>query len=387
MKRLFTYFILLNFISFYSHAQITTVNYDIVSNEINGNTPLPSEDVFFIKGVLPKNIELVQVGVKRGSRSSNIQEVYFWKKPFDFEISQFELFVSEPLRANERYTLEFQFFSRAKSAQIEEVQNAINKNLESYIRANLEVTSGGIKVNHSNQVMMTQMDKIVADALEDYRNYLGRDFKGFSEIFRQKLEQKDRLKLRRARFNILGKNKGDNDKAVYASQYIEELIALAQNESNQFVGNNLLSLVEISLIDKYPTEKKPTTLPLNFGYATIPFKRSLSDTEYLHGFYAGVSLPLGNRTFTKFLGNTSFSTGVFLQNFETQGGDKISGQYIGLPIYAGLGYKFFRIMRFNVGAVLVNQEELNTGISHDYVQFFTGISLELNLWMGLNNKR
>jgi hypothetical protein len=387
MARIFICFTLLILCLGEASAQIKTVNYDIVTNEINGNTPLPSEDIFFIKGVLPKNIALVEVSVLRGRKSNGIKNTFSWKKPFDFEISQFELFVSEPLRSNEYYNFEFSFYRKAGASQIENVQNIINKSLESYIRANLEVSSGGIRANHSNQVMISQMNQIVTDGLRDYRNSLGKEFMGFSEIFRQKLEQKDRLKLKKAKFNITGKSKEDNDKAVYANQYINELVSAAQNESNQFIDNNLLTLVEIRTIANYPTEKKPATLPLNFGYATVPFKRTLPDTQYLHGFYTGLSLPLGNKTFTKFLGNTSFSTGIFLQNFETKGGDKITGQFIGVPLYAGLGYKFFRVMRFNVGAVLVNQEEINTGISHDYVQFFTGISLEFNLWLGLNNKR
>ncbi|WP_113925928.1 hypothetical protein [Cognataquiflexum aquatile] len=387
MNRIFICFLCLILFSYEVAAQIKIVNYDILTNEINGNMPMPSEDIFFVKGTLPKNIELVEVRVLRGGKSSNIEKTYSWEKPFNFEISQFELFVSDPLRSNENYLFKFNFFKKAEPVQLEAIKRSINNNLESYIRANLEVSSKGIRANHPNQVMMAQMDQIVIDALEDYRHYLGKEFKGFSGIFRQKLEQRDRLKLRKARFNITGKTKEDNDKAVYANQYINELIAAAQNESDQFVDNSLLTLVEIRRIDSFPTEKKPSTLPLNFGYATIPFKRYLPDTQYLHGFYTGVSFPLGNRTFTKFLGNTSFSAGVFIQNFETKQGDKITGQFIGVPMYAGLGYKFFRIMRFNVGAVLVNHEEINTGISHDYVQFFTGISLEFNLWMGLNKLR
>jgi hypothetical protein len=158
---------------------------------------------------------------------------------------------------------------------MESIKSSINNNLESYIRANLEVTGGGIKTNHSNQVMITQMNQIVEDALEDYRHFLGRDFKGFSEIVRQKLEQKDRLKLKKARFNILGKNKEDNDKAAYAAKYISELIEIVQNESDQFLDNSLLSLVDIRTVSNYPTEKKPGTLPLNFGYALYLSKEVL----------------------------------------------------------------------------------------------------------------
>lgn len=212
MNRIFVCFLCLILFSNEVAAQIKIVNYDILTNEINGNMPMPSEDIFFVKGALPKNIELVEVRVLRGGKSSNIEKTYSWEKPFNFEISQFELFVSDPLRSNENYLFEFSFFKKAEPVQLEAIKRSINNNLESYIRANLEVFSKGIRANHPNHVMMAQMDQIVIDALEDYRHYLGKEFKGFSGIFRQKLEQRDRLKLRKARFNITGKNKEDNTK-------------------------------------------------------------------------------------------------------------------------------------------------------------------------------
>lgn len=369
-----------------SKAQIKTVSYNVVNNEINSNNPLPSEEPFFIRGILPKDIQMVSVVMNRSGKNPNRADEYSWKRAFDFEVSQYEIFVSNPLRSNEQYDLEMFFYKRAEKEQMQSIKASINKNLESYIRANLEVTGSGIKTNSSNQVLITQMNQIVEDALEDYRHFLGRDFKGFSEIVRQKLEQKDRLKLNKARFNIIGRNKQDNDKATYAAQYISELVEVVQNESDQYLDNSLLSLVDIRTVSNYPTERKPGTLPLNFGYGTIPIKRSLASTEYLHGPYAGLSLPLGNKTFAKFLGNASFSTGVFIQNFESSQGDQIEGQIIGLPIYAGLGYKVFRVFRFNVGAVSLNMDN-GAGVSQHHIQPFAGISLEFNIWMGLNNRR
>ncbi|WP_194974785.1 hypothetical protein [Aquiflexum lacus] len=386
MKRILLLIILGFFTVHTLKAQIKTVNYNVVNNEINSNNPLPSEEPFFIRGILPKDIELVAVVLNRSGKDSQRGDEYSWKRAFDFEVSQYEVFVSNPLRSNEAYDLELFFYKRAEKEQMEAIKSSIDDNLESYIRANLEVTGGGIKTNNSNQVMITQMNQIVEDALEDYRHFLGRDFKGFSEIVRQKLEQKDRLKLKRARFNILGKNKEDNEKAAYADQYIGELIDIVQNESDQYLEESLLSLVDIRTVSNYPTERKPGTLPLNIGYGSIPIKRSLASTEYLHGPYAGLSIPLGNRTFTKFLGNASFSTGVFLQNFESSQGDQIEGQIIGLPIYAGLGYKIFRVFRFNVGAVSLNMDN-GAGVSQHHIQPFAGISLEFNIWMGLNNRR
>ena len=253
-------------------AQIKTVNYNVVNNEINSNNPLPSEEPFFVRAMLPKDIEMVSVVLNRSGKNIKWGDEYTWKKAFDFEVSQYEVFVSNPLRSNEAYDLELLFYKRAEKEQMESIKSSINKNLESYIRANLEVTGGGIKTNNSNQVMITQMNQIVEDALKDYRHFLGRDFKGFSEIVRQKLEQKDRLKLKKARFNILGKNKEDNNKAAYAAQYISELIEIVQNESDQYLDNSLLSLVDIRTVSNYPTEKKPGTLPFKFWLWYNPHK-------------------------------------------------------------------------------------------------------------------
>ncbi|MFC0264705.1 hypothetical protein [Fontibacter flavus] len=379
----FLFFVLINS----TNAQIKSISYNVINNELNSSNPLPSEEVFFIKGTLPDQIEFIRVSINKAGKNENRAKSYEWKKAFDFPVSEFEVFVSDPLRNNEQFDLEFLYYARADQSQMLSVQNAINKNLESYIRANFEVTGSGIKAKHSDAVMMSQMSQILSDGIQDYRHFLGRDFKGFSEIVRQKLDQKNRLKLRKARFNILGKNKEDNQKAVYAEQYIQELIQIVQNESDQYLDRSLMMLVDIRKVSNYPSEKKPNTLPLNFGYGTIPFKRSLASTEYLHGPYAGLSLPLGNKTFTKFLGNASFSTGVFLQNFESSQGDKISGDLVGIPVYAGLGYRMFQVFRLNVGAVMLNFEQANTSVSNTYIQPFAGISIEFNLWLGLRDRR
>ena len=275
----------------------------------------------------------------------------------------------------------------AGQEQLTGIKTYIGNNLEAYVRANLQVTRGGIKATRSNMAMMKQMNKIVVDALEDYRHFLGREFPGFSDITRQKLEQKDKLKLNRAKFNITGRNKADNEKAVFAAQYISELIAAVQNESDQYIDNSLLALADIRTLKNFPTEKKPMTLPLNFGYGTIPILRSLPDREYLHGPYVGVSMPLANKTFNRVLGNTSFSAGVFLQNFETSDGTQIHGSFIRIPFYAGLGYRVFRLFRINAGAVALEMENGNGSYNYSYIQPYAGLSLEFRLWVGFNDKR
>ncbi|MFC0654931.1 hypothetical protein [Mongoliitalea lutea] len=366
-------------------AQVTGVRFNIISNEINNNRALPSEERFYISGQLPIGVEMVSLDVfKTGKRSG---QSYNWRKAFDFEANDFEILISNPLRNNENYDLIFQYFIRADEQQIDFVNDAITKNLEAYIRGNFEVRKSGIKSNNGLGVVQNQLEQIVIQGLMDYRNFLGRDFNGFSDVVTQKLNQSKQLKLKRANLNILRKNAGDNTKAQYADKYLEELTATVSNEVKQYLGNNLLVLADERKVLNYITEKKQNSLPLNFGYATIPIKRQLFSTEYLHGPYVGFSVPLGNRNFTKFLGNASFSTGIFLTNFEASSGESIKGDLIGLPIYAGLGYKVFQVFRFNIGAVMLNMDEVGGTGRQTYIQPFAGLSLEFNLWLGLKNRR
>jgi hypothetical protein len=99
MKRILLLIILCFFTTHTLKAQIKTVNYNVVNNEINSNNPLPSEEPFFVRGILPKDIEMVSVVLNRSGKNVNRADEYSWKRAFDFEVSQYEIFVSNPFGA------------------------------------------------------------------------------------------------------------------------------------------------------------------------------------------------------------------------------------------------------------------------------------------------
>ncbi|GAB3658337.1 hypothetical protein GCM10028791_31250 [Echinicola sediminis] len=362
--------------------------YDVINNQINEGNPLPSEEEFYIKGQLPKDIEVVVGKIYNSSKNSKNAKTYTWKKPFDFNVNQFEIFIADPLRSNDKYTVELHYYQRADQEQMEELRTSINNNLSAYIHANFEISRSKIISYNNDKVILAQLNQIVEDGTKNYRHFIHQEFEGFSDIVKQKLEQKDQLKLKRSKFNIIGKSKdsGDNDRALYASKYLTELTSLVENEANQFLASSMFALADIRAVEAYPTIKKPSSIPLNIGYGAVAMKRSFAETEYLNGIYAGFSAPLGNKAFTKFLGNASFSAGFFLKNFESDNGTKVSGPFVDLPIYAGLGYKLLRVIRFNAGLVAVNTESQSEN-NEFHLQPFAGFSLELDLWLGLNQKR
>ncbi|EON78331.1 hypothetical protein ADIS_1194 [Lunatimonas lonarensis] len=383
MKKIF-YFIIICFTPLFAQGQIKTVSYATAKNQLNGGMPLPSEEIFYLEGTIPPSVRLVTLEVFRSKKSERSAYTYRWKAPYLIDASQFELFVTNPLRSNERYHMKFSFYERAGSDDLQELKAGITKNLEAYIRANYEVSRKGLQALASQRVMMTQLNEIVIQGLGNYAHPLDQEFQGFSDVVRQKIEQTNNLRLRNAKFNIL-RNKEDasRDEAIYANQLIDELIQLTTAEAEQYLRANLLMLVDIREIQSYPTEKRPFYLPVNVGYAGTYFGGDFNSLDYGTSPFVGVAFPLGRRTFTKFLGNASISTGVFTNTMRNSDGVSISGPLIGRPTYVGLGYSMFRILRFNAGIALTSSE-VNGSLENVTIYPFVGFSMEFNIWLGLN---
>lgn len=373
------------FIPIFGHSQVKTVEYSAAKNQLNAGLPLPSEEIFIIQGRIPSSVRLVTMEIFRSRKSEKASISYTWKTPYLQESELFELFVSNPLRSNENYSLTLRYYERASSEDMKELKESIFNNLEAYIRANYEVSRRGLQTLSSQRVMMTQLNQILLQGIANYSHPLDQEFIGFSDVVRQKIDQTHNLRLRNAKFNILRKKEDDSrDEAIYASQLIDELVALTRAEADQYLRANLLMLVEITNLDNFPTEKRPNYLPINVGYAGAYFGGNFNNFDYGTSPYVGIALPLGRKAFTKFLGNASLSTGIFTNNMTNSDGISISGPLIGRPSYIGLGYSMFRIMRFNAGAVLTSSEVNNSSLENITLYPFIGFSLEFNLWLGLN---
>lgn len=373
------------FIPVLGYSQIKTVEYSAAKNQLNAGLPLPSEESFIIQGRIPSSVRLVTMELFRSRKSENDGYSYKWKTPYLQESELFELFITNPLRSNENYSLNLKYYERASPEDMKDLRDAILNNLEAYIRANYEVSRRGLQTMSSQRVMINQLNEILYQGTFNYTHPLDQEFIGFSDVVRQKIEQTHNLRLRNAKFNVLRKKDDESrDEALYANQLIDELVALTQAEADQFLRSNLLMLVEIINIDNFPTEKRPNYLPINVGYAGAYFGGDFNNLDYGTSPYVGIALPLGRRAFTKFLGNASLSTGIFTNNMANSDGVSISGPLIGRPSYIGLGYSMFRIMRFNAGAVLTSSEVNNSTLENITLYPFIGFSLEFNLWLGLN---
>ncbi len=191
----------------------------------------------------------------------------------------------------------------------------------------------------------------------------------------------------KAKFNATQVGKNDNARAVYAAQYLAELNDILAAEIAQYLSPNMLVRVDEKIFRNYPTEKTANTIPINVGYGAISLSKGLPNQEFAYSPYVGLSFPLGNRTFARFMNNMSISTGVFVSGkMENTLNEKISGPLAERPVYVGLGYNFFRFIRLNAGGTFITTEQLG-GTNVNSFQPFVGLSAEFNLWLGFGKKK
>ncbi|WP_288369675.1 hypothetical protein [uncultured Algoriphagus sp.] len=387
-KILFTYS-LLTFLAQVVLAQeaIKTIPLDLVQSKINGGMPLPSEEKFYIQGAIPGSIELVKVEIYPSKKSKKAGNTYFWKAPFGYSELSFQALVDNPLRANEDYHVEIGFYQKAGKDEVEEVRELIQTNLDTYLSTITSVKKGGIQFEDSDEQILNNMSKIVNTGAYYFELPNGAIFPGFSDLTRKKLEQRKKLKMGKAKFNVSGLSEADNARGAYARQYLDELEQIVFSEVEQYFSTNLLARVDEKIFQNYPTEKKPNSIPINIGYGAISLSKNLPQQEFVYSPYVGFSFPLGNRTFAKFMSNMSISTGVFISgNIENSLGERISGPAFERPVYVGLGYNFFRFIRLNAGGTFLTTEQLDGNNVRSF-QPYVGLSAEFRIWLGFGNKR
>lgn len=330
---------------------------------------------------------MVKLSIYRSKKGANSSTDYFWSAPFSFKENEFRLTVSYPLRSNESYHLNFGFYQKAGADQIYEIRELIFTNIKTYMTSITTINGSGVKFSESDEVILSNLKKIVAQGAYYFELPDGLQFPGFSDLTQIKLQQRKALKTGDAKFNVIGLTKKDNTKAAYALKYLEELNAILSAELNQYLSPNMLVRVDERVFDNYPTEKTINTIPINIGFGAISLSKNLAQQEFVSSMYFGLSFPLGNRTFSPIMNNLSISTGFFINGkLENSLNEPISGPLLDIPVYFGLGYNFFRFLRFNAGGTFLTTESIAVGRVKSFEPFI-GLSAEFNLWLGFGKKK
>lgn len=386
MKKIFTYLILLLSLPLYS--QYKTVTYSDTKNWFNEGQPLPAESKWMLHGDLPSTAQMTTLEIyKTANTDKNLLYSTRWKMPIETTTRKFVMPVNYNLRGNDEYTFIVSYFRKVTFDEKLKLQELINDGIDAYISQSVTASNKQVSLRKHPKLIVQDLNQLVSDGIKLYYSANGVEFSGFSILVLDKLKQIDELKLKKAKFNILNKNEDSkrNVRIEYFEKNLTELKNLCKKELAQFIGSDLLVLSDRRIIADYPTEKVKNILPINVGYAGVYNEGSVDNLSYGSAPYAGISLPLGNKAFSsKFWSNTSLSAGVMLDKLEFDDQKNVGGPLIDRPIVIGLGYKTLYFLRLNAGAAILQADKADgSDLSEIFIRPYVGLSIEINLWLGL----
>lgn len=384
-------YLLISFLLFFTiaaHAQFETVQYDFQKNWFGENQKLPAETSWMLSGVLPQNITTVAVEIY-GSADRKKAPLHraVWSGSLEKENqTNFFIPVNYSLRSSSKYTIEIKYYRKTTPLEMLNLRQQVYDAVRSYIDLNVVASRNDVDLRQNPKVMIKDLNKLMNDGLVLFQNNLNISFPEFSELVLDQLENMDELNLKKGKFNILKKDsvEVENDqKVIYFKEQLENLQKVVKREIDQYLSYNF-SILEMSrVVPNYETKQTRTVIPVNIGYAAVHNAGGFNDKiDYDTSPYAGISFPLANPNFSgKFWSNSSISAGLFFNNFKFDNGQEYTGPLVGRPFYLAYGYKTAYFVRFNLGATLL--ENANDGGTL-FVRPFVGVSVEINLWLGLS---
>lgn len=366
-------------------AQVKNVIYDAKKNTFDNDYALPSEERFTITGYIDTTVQLVEIEIYEGVNKKGIHKEYYstnWARDISDNGNQFYLSIKKPLRQNEKYSFDIRLFRLINSEEADYTQKSLVSSIQNYLNATTRNTGKELELTLAPSEIQKEINSIITDGLKNYRTRNQENFIGFSDIINKQLADLGDVTGSRAK-NI--KKEESQSLEGTLSNKIDALVQQANIEIEQYFNQEIFVQFDTKTVTDHPTERQKNIVAINAGYGGAWFDGNLNNFNYGHAPYVGLSFPLGKKSFSsKFWSNTSISAGVFLLNFKDNDGTTIKGPIIQRPFYAALGYKFFRFLRFNAGAVVLERKEDDGSgfINADkiFVRPFVGLSLELNFW-------
>lgn len=355
-------------------AQYETLILNYEKSCFGENEPLPVRKNFLVNGVINSDIQYVEVSIYP-ARGLDVDPIYenFWKRGLNSKNLNFTVPINFKLREGREYDVHIKYFRSTSDAERQKLAEDLSKTLQAYISQAFEVSTKELDLVNGNRRTLNDLNTIVERGLSHYRTrtFAG-NFEGFSDVVKLKLKQMDDLKLKQGAID--GNDR--QSRLAFKGKMMNELYLAIATELEQVINNDLYILADDVYIDDYPTEKVQNYLPVNVGYGGALLDATTGNFNYGAAPYVGLSIPFGKEGGrSPFWSKTSLSLGAFLNNVTDQNGITYTGPIVKRPVYAALGYRAYRFVRINAGAVALE----NTNNNSVQIVPFIGMSAEFNL--------
>ena len=357
-------------------CQMPTVRFNAQKMHFDDGGKLPAAKAFSVAVDAGTEIDQVKLQISAASFDKNkiLYESEWKRRNGDKGITAF-IPNYYKLRSGRDYNLRFLFYRKVTETERKQMNEMLLGSATSVLQTSIKEKENKWKFVASVDEVYAALNSMLEDGMINYSTKTDLAKPAFSGIIENMLRALPKS------WSAADTSFESGNKTMNALQ--NQLI----NELEMLANNYAYVIAETITVADYPVERSFNSLAVNVGYAGIYKSGGISDVDYFSGPYAGISIPLGNKVFSgRFWHNASLSAGIFLKDFVVSDSVKFTGPVVQKPIYVAFGYRVFKYLRFQAGTTIM--EEVNTNTNVKSVQFkpFIGLSLELNLWLGLDKK-
>jgi hypothetical protein len=367
-------------------AQERIVKVDFESGSFYNNPRIPFDNPFVVMGEAGKEIEFVKVNIFYEGRNY-ILHSFVWNR-IEQNISEtFSIVVPPILRSNTKYDFEIITYRLLTPSQKEDLLKDVEDRVRFFLMNNIYFDGKNVVVNKPKDVY-NKLNQIISESFEHFESKNFIPMQAPSSLVLEELKKQSDFRFDRF-FKRTTRIERDDIANELISDKVEHIVALISSELTPFINSQLVQHHRQVNITSVETDKEPFTLPVNVGmYAwdkTININNtSIHNINFTPG--VGLTIPFSNKSRltsrTGIFDSFGFSAGVLLKPVVDDNGVEYLTPGVNLPIYTGLGFRVFNLVRFNAG-VLVLGEKGSQGFDNLSVLPTAGLALELDLWMGI----
>ncbi|MDD4149002.1 MAG: hypothetical protein PHE33_03130 [Bacteroidales bacterium] len=378
--------IILTFIVLYSFGQERVVYVDFESSSFKNNPTIPFEDPFIIQGEVFKDVEFVEVEVFNENSEKSIH-VFTWNRGDNNNTETFSIVIPGVLKSNSKYDIKIKTYKLMSAQQKVALSDNIRQRVKYYLLNSFIFNGQSVEINKHKKTFHG-LQVLISEGLTHIRTKNNIELTAPSSLVLSEMESQSDFK-----FNDFLKKTKIFEKDSLANSLIEKkvehLTEIIMAEIMPFINTNLVQHHRMVLVKSVSTDKEKFTMPINFGMYAWSKSVDINNTQIKNLDFTpaiGITIPFSPRSTllsqSRFIDSYGYSIGVMIKPVKDANGTSYITPGIRLPVYTGIGVRFFKVIRFNAG-ILILAEDGVQDFSKLSILPTAGLAIELNLWMGL----
>ncbi len=386
MIRIFTLAVIHFLFCFCLHAQERIVKIDFESGSFFNNPRIPYDQAFVIMGETERDIEFVKVNISYEGKNYVIHS-FVWNRCENNSSQAFNIVVPAILRYNTKYDFEIITYKMLSKTQKKDLLKKTENRIRFLLLNNIYYDGKNVVVKKPKDVFK-KIDQLISESFKYYESKNLIPLQAPSAMVLEELKKQSDFRFSRF-FKRTDRIEKDSIANILIFEKVEHLVNMISSEIAPFINTQLVQHYRQANITSVETDKEPFTLPVNIGMYVWDKTLNINNTSTHNIDFTpavGITIPFSNKSkFTSrknMFDSFGWSTGVLLKPVVDANNTQFVTPGVNLPIYTGLGFRVFKVLRFNAGGLIIG-EKGNQGFDNLSVIPTAGLALELNLWMGI----